>query len=378
MQRWKGVNIFYENWWDNQAQEYVPDIAFAILDNFKLTDARRKDSSQLALPFDDGQHQRSLCYIKWNMTPFASFKNGDLRTLDLDTFFQLPNAAAKRAYRYLNLRLPDSGLKDFDLKSFACQHVGFSSSYKPGRLRKQVQETIVGPLEQNEFIEPMPPKRRFITKDGRDRVLFARKASTDLSPPQPQEFLPLPQECPPISTTSGCNTPSPLIGELTHRHLGGKLAAKFAETYPAEYLQQKIDYFDFTLSAQSIKNPAGWLRKAIEDDFGMPPGYVSPAERQRQQEAQHATERTAAEERRQKQEQAARKRDEEAAIRAKWQSLTLEEQAEIDAQLEAQADPNTIAMEDESLKGTLKRLGQQLRRDEYIRQLLQKQGIVEA
>ena len=38
--RWKGVNIFYENWWDNAAQDYVPEIVgFSILDNFKLSDA---------------------------------------------------------------------------------------------------------------------------------------------------------------------------------------------------------------------------------------------------------------------------------------------------------------------------------------------------
>ena len=92
---------------------------------------RRKESPQLALPLDDDPAKQSLCFIKWNMTPFAGFKNGNLRTLDLDTFFSLPTAAAKRAYRYLNLRLPDSGLQDFDLRTFACQHVGFATTTSP-------------------------------------------------------------------------------------------------------------------------------------------------------------------------------------------------------------------------------------------------------
>lgn len=213
--RWKGVNIYYENWWDNLAQDYVPETeGFSILDNFKLSDARRKDHSQLILPLDDNQHKQSLCYIKWNMTPFAGFKNGNLRTLDLDKFFSLPTAAAKRAYRYLNLRLPDSGHQEFDLRTFAFQHVGFSENYKPGRLRNQVQETIVAPLEQTEFIEKMPPKRRFLKQNGRDRIVFARKASANLSASRPDQTPLLQQDCPPAPSVTACPALSPLSTNL--------------------------------------------------------------------------------------------------------------------------------------------------------------------
>ena len=345
--RWKGVNIYYENWWDNLAQDYVPETeGFSILDNFKLSDARRKDHSQLILPLDDNQHKQSLCYIKWNMTPFAGFKNGNLRTLDLDKFFSLPTAAAKRAYRYLNLRLPDSGHQEFDLRTFAFQHVGFSENYKPGRLRNQVQETIVAPLEQTEFIEKMPPKRRFLKQNGRDRIVFARKASANLSASRPDQTPLLQQDCPPAPSVTACPALSPLINELTRRHLGGKLATKFVEAYPADYIQQKIDYFDFTLTVQSIKNPAGWLRKAIEEDYGMPPNYLPREERERQAAAaRQAEQRTAearrhdVETRRHEQEQHARQRATRQKVDAYLKQLDQAERIALEAEALAAASP---------------------------------------
>ena len=182
IRRWKGVTIVYENWWDHLANEYVPEIGFSLLDNYRFSDGRRNDQSQLHLPLDDSQPQRSLCSITWNKTPFASFKNGYLITLDLDKLFSLPTAAAKRAYRYLNPRLPASGTQEFDLQAFACQHVGFSTSYKPSRLRSEVQKAIVEPLEENDFIEQLPSKRRFLKQNGQDRIVFSRKAASVPAP----------------------------------------------------------------------------------------------------------------------------------------------------------------------------------------------------
>jgi len=61
-----------------------------------------------------------------------------------------------------------------------------------------------------------------------------------------------------------------------------------------------------------------------------------------------------------------RERADKKAIAAYWESLTPEQQAELDAGANAAADPEMMAMED----GPLKRIGQRLRRDGYIRQLL--------
>jgi hypothetical protein len=331
IRRWKGVNIVYENWWDHLANEFIPEIGFSLLDNYKFSDARRKDQSQLLLPLDDEHPQRSLCSITWNKTPFANFKNGYLTTLDLDAFFSLPTAAAKRAYRYLNLRLPDSGLRDFDLQTFACQHVGFSTSYKPSRLRSEVQKTIVSPLEKNEFLEPMPSKRRFLKQNGRDRIVFARKAEAVPTTSQPDQAAP----------AVAVSVPSPLIRELTRRHLAGKLAGKFVAVHPAEYIEQKIDYLDFTLATESIKNPGGWLRKAIEEDYGPPPGYLPRAERERQAEASQQAELKSADDRRQKQKAEALEKAMRDAANAYIQRLAPDEREALESEALARADAQT-------------------------------------
>ena len=89
-----------------------------------------------------------------------------------------------------------------------------------------------------------------------------------------------------------------------------------------------------------------------------------------EQEAHQAKERQDAEERRRKQEADARERTERQAILAYWEALTPEQQAKLQAEADAQADPEQLASE----TGPLKSMGQTIRRHEHIRQLLQTQG----
>jgi hypothetical protein len=340
--RWKGVTVVYENWWDPLAQDYVPEVGFSLLDNYQFGDARRRAASHLSLPLGDQHQPRAMCSITWNKTLFASFKNGYLNgyltTLDLDKFFSLPTAAAKRAYRYLNLRLRASGHQDFDLQAFACQHVGFSPFYKPSRLRSEVQESIVEPLEKHDFIEPMPPKRRFLKHNGRDRVIFARKQPPALSSVEsstPDALLAAPAAA------------RALLAELKRRGLGGKLAAEFAAQHPAEYLEHKLDYLDFMLGASPPKNPGGWLRAAIEQDYGPPPGYVSREERERQKqeaEAQRHQQQQVELDRRQQQQAELCKKAASQRAEAAIARLSTDERQALEAELYAQADASTRQM----------------------------------
>ena len=153
LRRWKGVTIVYENWaflTSNGERHGTDETGFSLLDNYELSDGRSRPKEPPAptLPFADLPARRSLCSITWNKTPFASFQSDYLKTLDLDRFFRLPTAAAKRAFRYLDKHLPPAGTQEYDLERFACQHVGFSTKYKPSRLRQDVEQTVVRPLEQ--------------------------------------------------------------------------------------------------------------------------------------------------------------------------------------------------------------------------------------
>ena len=179
---------------------------------------------------------------------------------------------------------------------------------------------------------------------------------------------PAPPSLPAPGNDAAAEPPS-LVTELTERGVTRATAAELVQRHPAESIQLKIDVFDWMLEKQDkrvAKSPAGYLVKSINDDYAAPKGFLSKAEQRQQQEARQAKERQAAEDRRRQQEQDAREKAERQAIDAYWESLTPEQQAELDAAAIAQADPATLAME----TGPLKRMGQTIRRHEYIRQLL--------
>jgi Replication initiator protein A len=368
LRRLKGVVIFYDNWWDPITGEHVPAEGFNILDHFQSRDARRHNRQQLALPLDGSPPIRRTCSITWSQRIFNSFKSGHLTAFDLKKFLSLPTPSAKRAYRFLNLRLLGFEAQDFDLETFAYQHVGYTTKYKPARLRSKVQQSIVEPLEEQQFIESLPPQSRFLKQDGRDRIVFTRKAATGTEP--------LPHQSPPPLTAATRPEPLPVVRELTSRHLGGKLAAKYADAYPAEYLEQKIDYFDFTLTLQTIKNPAGWLRTAIEEDYGQPPGYLPLKERERRAETKRQAEHDAAEQSRLDRERQDRDQKEMKAINDYWIALTPDGQAEHDAAAIAAASLEDLKLIE---PGPMKKIGMGIIRDNYTRKLLtQKQQPVDA
>jgi hypothetical protein len=276
LSRWKGVSILYENWWDADAQQPATK-GFGILDNFDLYDDRRRGSAA------DCQAELPLSHVTWNEIPYGSFRYGR-KDLDLQLFFQLPTAAAKRAYRYLDRDLPPGDEpRAYDLHSFACEHIGLSRSYKPSRLLKEVQEDVVEPLESADFIVRFKNWKQRYRSQGRSgyQVIFARKPTDGDSLPVPPEqtTAPSPEAAPEPSAVAVL--PSPLLQELKRHGIGGKAARDFIAAHPAAYIEAKIDYLDFLIETGERPNrPAGWLRRAIEEDFGPPASYVPKPERE--------------------------------------------------------------------------------------------------
>jgi hypothetical protein len=173
----------------------------------------------------------------------------------------------------------------------------------------------------------------------------------------------------PVPANDAELVPPSLVTELANRGVTKATATELVQKHLAESIQLKMDVFDWLVEKQDKRigqNPAGYLVKSISDDYAAPKGFISKAEQQQRQEARQAKDRKAAEDRRRQQEQVAREKAERQAIEAYWASLTPEQQTELDAASLAKADPATLAME----TGPLKRMGQTIRRHEYIRQLL--------
>ena len=103
-----------------------------------------------------------------------------------------------------------------------------------------------------------------------------------------------------------------------------KVAQRLADHYSRERIFEKIDFLQFLLDERpdQVKNPIGWLRSAIEEDYGAPDGFISAEERQKQAEAEA-------------QRQQAEQADRQAALQAaeNAQKAKAAQKAEIEQQL---------------------------------------------
>jgi phage replication O-like protein O len=79
---------------------------------------------------------------------------------------------------------------------------------------------------------------------------------------------------------------------LTNFGITTNVADQLSTTYPEAYLLAKLDLVQWLVDSRSPlvgKNPAGYLRRAIEEDYAAPPTYRSPEQRsaaEREQEAE--------------------------------------------------------------------------------------------
>jgi hypothetical protein len=330
--RWLGVTVRYENcWWDTDKKRYGTE-AFHLLDNVSIYDERTRSHT-----VGPGQFFLPLSSFRWNAIPFKSFRRDYLKELDLELFLGLPGAAAKRAFRFLDKCLPPAAPLAYDLRVFACEKVGMSRNYKPSRLITEVQATVVDPLEKARFLAPLDPKERFVKEGrGRYRVVFTRAHQTTLPPTAEQ----VASECPDPAAAA-----DRILNELKRCGLGGKVARDVIAAHPADYLEQKIGYLDFLIATDlRPKNPAGWLRSAIADDYGPPAGYLPHAERLRVTQAAEQQQRQKEEEqamrRRQEEQEAASRKAERAHIDACLNALAPEERKNLEEQAVAHADEN--------------------------------------
>jgi len=100
----------------------------------------------------------------------------------------------------------------------------------------------------------------------------------------------------PVSTTTNSKQETVIqhdvvVDALTNFGISGRVAQKLTDAYPEDYLLQKLDLVQWMVATGSSlvgKNPAGYLRRAIEDDYLPPPQYQTAAQRQKHEETLQA------------------------------------------------------------------------------------------
>lgn len=305
LRRLKSLTIVYENaWWDSEGRQYEKEFATGIIASYKLVRQVAGPRSPKNLP---------ASWIRWDPEFFESLGTNSIKRLDLELLLSLQLPTTQRLYRFLDKHFHYKQEQDFDLRDLACGHVGLSASYDTGKLKEKLTPAITE-LEDVGYIKPATRRERYRKlKPGVWRVHFDRSA-------------------PALPTVDAPRESEGLAAELVARGVTRKTAAALIRKHPAQRVAEQIELLDWHLERRDApisKNPAGWLVKAIRDDYQAPPDFKTAAERAA--EAELRREKTAAK-RRQQQEEEARleaERREEAALDRHLDQLPHEEREEI-------------------------------------------------
>lgn len=339
--RLTGVTITAKNaFWSPRAKSYR-NTAFHILEMYDINaePPGRKAGRSRELP---------LSRFSWGPVIFDSFRDGYIRTLDLEFALSLKGDIALRLYRYLDKKAYN-GRRDFeiDLFSLCVKHLGMKPSPHPSKLKERLKPAhdellAKGFLNRADFETSRAPKGVKV------RYEFApRKRPAEPEVPGRESafsFPPAPAEAPPTSTSPAppSTSPPPAPRELSapQRELAQALEAQRVSPAVARELAERFDPDLIRIQIECLadrngNDPAAFLVKSIRESWALPEAFVERREaRERAEEARAAQEeqkaREAQEEARRRQQQAAQA-DDDARLDRAWDSLPAAERDALDS-----------------------------------------------
>jgi hypothetical protein len=341
LKRWVGVTLHYANcWWDNRSKTYG-DATLHILESAIILEGRRRSN-------DDGaQESLPLSTFTWNKVFLGSCHADNLKYLDIYIYFSLVHSASKRLYRFLDKRFYKRSSWVFDLREIAFERVGFSRNYahNVAKIREKLQPAV-DELERIGFLEPLRRDERYFKVGDTWMIRFDKRNDRPALPaPKAEE------------------EPTPLLKSLVERRVTPARAEDLVRRYAPGRIQEKLEISDWMAEHKDRrigKNPAGWLVKAIEDDYVAPKGFESKEARQAREEAQRERARQAATEAQRRREEEKRQAEEAKAVEAYLTALTPDERSSLEAEAFANA-PEDVRQNLESpelalLRGSLQRM----------------------
>lgn len=320
LKRWLGVTLYYDKaWWSKEEQCWVSE-NFHILDQVTIFDKERRERRVKTKKGDPDAGRSSFV---WNEVVYDSFQAGYLKQIDMDFFKSLDSAISKRIYRFLDKRFYKRESLVFDLREFALEHIGLNRNYQNSEIKRRLAPAIKE-LEEKGLLEKLPPKQRFEKKSrGVWTVTFKRskgkQAAIEVSLDDP-----------------------PLVSELTERGITRATARKLVEGYSDKLIEEKIELVDWLVERADKRvsnNPAGYLYRAIEEDYALPQGFESKEQKREKEEKKRKEEALRkAKEAKKERKLAAKQNSERELLDSFWNGLTEEEQAEFEDEAVKLAD----------------------------------------
>lgn len=254
LQRLSGVRVLAKNaFWDNSRKGYI-STNFGIIDSYCIIEGTKRTSSQIEMPFT---------YASFNEEFFNSMKAGNVKRLDLNFYNSLKSSVSKRLYRYLDKRSYRRSVFCVDVNTLATVNLGLDTTKRSHFSQiKQKLEEAHKELSEKGFLgdwEYRQTRERSVWQVHYNFEKARRTAEVSVAKE-------------PANSDEAA---------LIARGIGSRVAAALVRAYP-DRIAAKIDMFDHLKGMKSpvlAKNPLGWLRKAIEDDYQQVAGYISPEER---------------------------------------------------------------------------------------------------
>ncbi|HOW64836.1 MAG TPA: replication initiator protein A [Candidatus Paceibacterota bacterium] len=265
LNRWTGVTLYYDNaWWNKTARRWMSE-KFHILDNVRLC---HRTASAKGNP--EAQDGPPVSAFLWNEVVFRSFQAGNLKSIDFEFFKSLEGAVTKRVYRFLDKRFFHRPRCEFDLREFACEHIGLARGYDAASLKRKLRAAIAE-LENKGFLSPLPESQRF-------RKLAPKRWSIVLiKAKRPRRHEP---NDAPLSPKA-----APDVAAMIKRGVTPSTAREIAQMYPPESVNAHVEVFDWLQARKDpaiSRNPAGFLVSSIRRDFAPPPDFLRRRENHRE------------------------------------------------------------------------------------------------
>ena len=251
----KSENAF----WDHEAKAHVTK-AFHLFESYDIYDERDRvqNSDQPELP---------LSNIVMSEFLFNSIKSSYIKNLDIGFYFTLQTPLTKRLYRFLDKKRYHRSSFEIELTRLSALlplQDQYSSQIKR-RLERAHKELI-----EKKYLAEVTYSRNPNNRQETVTYLFEVQSLQEQS-----------NEAIPKSPSQGQT--EELIRKLADRGITEKAARHLVKRYSRGQVEGQIASFDWLVGNKSLlidKNPAGFLRKSIEENYDSPVGYAENKNRE--------------------------------------------------------------------------------------------------
>lgn len=293
-----------QTFWDNKGRCFL-DTGFSLIDSYGLY--RRGDKQK-------AHDQPFISQVTFGEFIFKSFKDGFIKSLDLNLYLSLKSALARKLFRLLDKKRHRGEVFEIEMMRLA-NRLALTDRAYPSIVKKHLERGAHAELEAIGFLKSVRYLRR-----GRSVSIEYRIA------PKQSWHLPAPAKLNLLDE-------NPLTDELTARGVTPDVAYALVKEHGEKRVADHLEVFDHLRSINSFlvsKNPAGFLRASIEKNFAPPDGYVSRAERQRRKDEEAETRRR---DRELAETQSRAEQEREKEFQALWEALSSNERTQMEAEV---------------------------------------------